>query len=201
MQPSQFFHRPISEDGFPVDEALVDWAEVAAVVRHGAVIAEHEIAVGRNRHLGIGAGIGILIGDVVFVEGFVVDEDLTVFYADTVSSYSDDALDVSLGGVPGIAEDYDVAALDGLPAVDELIDEDALLVFEAGHHAGAFDFHRLVEKDNDEGGDGERDEQIARPDSNYRQRTRRILRRRSLLWYRGAAWVGHRGYILYGSGM
>ena len=49
------------------------------------MIAQDEIAVGGNCHFGIGAGVGVFVGDVVFVEGFVVDEDLAVFDADAVS--------------------------------------------------------------------------------------------------------------------
>jgi hypothetical protein len=36
---SSFSHRPISKHGFAVDVALVDWAEVAAVVGHGQTIS------------------------------------------------------------------------------------------------------------------------------------------------------------------
>src|SRR5271169_4598399 len=74
-QPAQFLHRPISKDRFAVDVALVDRAELAAVAGHGAMIAEDKVAVGGNRDLGIGTGVGVFVGHVVFVEGVVVDED------------------------------------------------------------------------------------------------------------------------------
>src|SRR6266851_7486278 len=169
-QASQLLHRPISEDGFAVDVAIVHGAEVAAVVRHRAMVAEDEEAVRRNHNFTIRARVGVIAGDVVFVERLAVHVDLAILDANPVAGNSDDALDVALRSVAWIAEDDEVAALDGLPAIDKLVDEDPLLVFEAGHHAGAFNLHRLVEKDNNEGGDGERDQQIARPDRHHGQR-------------------------------
>src|SRR5208283_737589 len=171
-QPSHLLHRPISKNGFTVDEAFVHGTEIAAVVRHGAMVAEDKEAMRRNHHFAKGAGVGVIVRNIVFVEGFAVHVDLAVLDADAVACDSDNALDVALRRVARIAEDHDVPALDGLPTIDELVDEDPLLVFEAGHHAGAFHLHRLVEKDNDESGDGERDQQISYPDHHYGQRPR-----------------------------
>jgi len=53
-----------------------------------------------------------------------------------------------------IPEDNHVAAVNGLEAVDKFVDEDALLVGEERRHAGAFDFDRLVQEDNDDEGGG-----------------------------------------------
>src|SRR5580692_1251291 len=125
------------------------------------MVAENEEALLRNHDFSIRAGVGVIVGDVIFVKRFFVDVDLAVFNADVVSGDADDALDVALRGIAGIAEDNDVAALNGLPAIDEFIDEYAFLVFEAGHHAQAFNLHWLVEKNNNEGGDGERYQQVA----------------------------------------
>src|SRR3981189_953399 len=136
------------------------------------MVAEDEETVTRNPNFPIRAGVGVIAGDVVFVERLAVHEDLAILDANPVAGNSDDALDVALRSVARIAENDDVAALDGLPAIDKLVDEDPLLVFEAGHHAGAFNLHRLVEKDNDESLDGERDQQIARPDRHHGQRAR-----------------------------
>src|SRR6266478_4544561 len=111
--------------------------------------------------------VGIVARHIVLVESFSVDIDLPVLNADSISGNSNNALDVAFRGVARVAEYNNVAALDRLPAIDELVDEDALLVFEAGHHADAFDLHRLVEKDSDEGGDGERNQEIARPDRHH----------------------------------
>src|SRR6266436_3046620 len=136
------------------------------------MVAQHEIAVARNDELRIGMSVGIVARHIVFVESFSVDIDLPVLNADSVPCNSNNALDVAFRGIARVAEYNNVAALDRLPAIDELVDEDALLVFEAGHHADAFDLHRLVEKYNDERGDGERDQQIARPDRHHGQRAR-----------------------------
>ena len=65
----------------------------------------------------------------------------------------------ALRRVARIAEHHDVAALDRLQPVDELVDENAFLVVERRHHAGAFDLYRLVQEDDDEGRDGKRDDQ------------------------------------------
>src|ERR1700674_2011912 len=136
------------------------------------MVAEDEEAVRRNHNFTIRADVRVIAGDVVFVERLSVHVDLATLDANPVAGDADDALDVALRSVARIAEDDDVAALDGLPAIDKLVDEDPLLIFEAGHHAGAFNLHRLVEKDNDEGGDGERDQQISRPDRHHGQRVR-----------------------------
>src|SRR6266853_1123133 len=136
------------------------------------MVAQHEVAVARNDELRIGMSVGIVARHIVFVESFSVDIDLPVLNADSVPRNSNNALDVAFRGIARVAEYNNVTALDRLPAIDELVDEDALLVFEAGHHADAFDLHRLVEKDNDERGDGERNQQIARPHRHHGQRAR-----------------------------
>ena len=40
--------------------------------------------------------------------------------------------------------------------IDELVDEDPLLIGDQGRHAGAFDLHRLVEKNDDDHGEAKR---------------------------------------------
>src|SRR5258708_9351711 len=119
------------------------------------MVAQHEVGVARNDELRIGTSVGIVARHIVFVESFSVDIDLPVHNADSVPRNSNNALDIAFRGVARIAEHDNVAALDWLPAIDELVDEDALLIFEAGHHADAFYLHRLVEKGNDKSGDGE----------------------------------------------
>src|ERR1019366_2733096 len=95
-QPSQLLHRPISKNGFAVDVAFVHGTEVAAVVRHGAMVAEDEEAVRWNHNFAIGAGVGVIAGNVVFVEGLAVHEDLAVLDADAVAGNADHAFDVAL---------------------------------------------------------------------------------------------------------
>ena len=153
----------IDEDGFAVDGFLGDGAEVAAVGRHVAMVAEDEEGVGGNGHFGVAAVVAIGGSNVGLVQLLSVDEDAALVDANAVAGDTDDALDVALGGVLRVAEDDDVAALDGFPAINELVDEDAFLVGKTGHHAGALDFHGLIDKDDDEDGDGGRYQDIAQP--------------------------------------
>ena len=44
--PAELIHRPVAEHRLAVDKALVDRTKVAAVIGHGPVIAEHEVALG-----------------------------------------------------------------------------------------------------------------------------------------------------------
>ncbi len=57
--------------------------------------------------------------------------------------------------------------------IDKLVDEEAVAVFQARQHAGAFHADRLVEKRNDQDGCGGGDEQIAQPKHNARGLARR----------------------------
>ncbi len=101
----------------------------------------------------VGARVGILGRHVGFVEGVVVHVDLPGIDANPVASHPDYAFDVALRRIARIAKDHNVAALNRFQTIDKLVDEDAFLVFERRHHAGAFDLHRLVEEDDDEGRD------------------------------------------------
>src|ERR1700749_1119300 len=78
----------------------------------------------------------------------------------------DDALDERFRAIERIPEDDHVAALDGLKAVNKLVDEDALLIGKQRRHAGAFDFYRLIEEDDDDEREADRDKEIASPDAN-----------------------------------
>lgn len=42
---AELIHGPVAEDGLAIDEALIHRAEVAAVVGHGPVIAQHKIRI------------------------------------------------------------------------------------------------------------------------------------------------------------
>src|SRR6202451_2054757 len=132
--PPQFLHRPISKHGLAVDIALIHRTKIAAVVRHGAVIAQHEVGIGRNDRLRIRSRIGVNRGNVIFIHGLVVHIQLAAINADAVSTHSDYALDVALRRIAGIAKHDNVAALNGLQAIDEFVDEDAFLVGQRGHH-------------------------------------------------------------------
>ena len=60
-------------------------------------------------------------------------------------------------------EDDHIAAFDiaDAEAVCKFIDKDALLVGESRHHAGAFDFYRLINKDDQHDRDQDGKRQIA----------------------------------------
>jgi len=83
------------------------------------------------------------------------------------SRKADDAFDKRLGAIEGIPEDDDVAAVDGLKAVDELIDEDALLIGKKRGHAGSFDLYGLIEENDDHQGEADGDEEVASPHTNF----------------------------------
>src|SRR6266850_4645662 len=189
-QTPQFIHRPIPKNRLTENVALLHRPEVPAVVRHAAVISQHEVTPGRHHDFGIGALIRVGRRNVVFDDRLLVDVQLARIDADLVSGNADHALDIALRGIPGITEYDDVAALDRLPAIDELVDEDTFLVVERGHHAGAFDLHWLVEKDDDERRDRQRDDQIPQPYRQQRRRARPLAE--SLISAGLEAWVPHR---------
>src|SRR5881397_509041 len=64
MHYTNFFHRPIAEDGFAVDVAARHRAKVAAVIGHGAMVAQHKITVCWNPDFRRGARIQILFRDI-----------------------------------------------------------------------------------------------------------------------------------------
>src|SRR5580700_10091729 len=164
---SHFVHGPVSEDGLAVNIALPDWTEVTAVIRQAAVITQHEIAVGRNHYLSVGSFVLVGTRNVVFVDRLAIYKDAAGIDLDVVTCQANDPLDKALRWVSGIAEHDDVAALDRLQPINKLVHEDPFLIFERWHHACALHFNRLVEEDDDETRDGQRDDQIAQPDGEH----------------------------------
>src|SRR5690242_16728661 len=69
--------------------------------------------------------------------------------------------------VERIPEHHDIAALDWLEAVNKLIDEDALLIGKERSHAGAFDFYRLVEENDNDQCEADSDQKVACPNANF----------------------------------
>ena len=65
-QPSQLIHRPVAENGFAVNISFLHRPEIAAVVRHAAMISQNKVAARRHDDLGIGALIGVGGRNVVF---------------------------------------------------------------------------------------------------------------------------------------
>jgi hypothetical protein len=154
-------HGPVDEGCLAVDEGARDGAEVAAIAGDVAVVTHDPEVSGRNDAFGLGAFVAVAVGDVGLAEGVLVDIDRSVVDAEGVARESDDALDVALGVVAGVEEDDDVAAVDGLETVGELVDEEAILILEAREHAGTFHADGLVEEQDDEDGDSEGNEDVA----------------------------------------
>src|SRR5450631_3140605 len=50
--------------------------------------------------------------------------------------------------------------------VDKLIDEEAVVIFQARQHTGSLHPHRLIEKRDDQNGNTGRNQQISKPQSN-----------------------------------
>jgi hypothetical protein len=127
------------------------------------VVTEKEIGVRKDLDLGIRAEILVLLRNVRLRELRAVNVNTAIVDAHTIAFDGNHPLDIALGRIARIVKDDDVAALDGPPTINELVDEDALLVLKTRKHAGAFDFHGLIEEYDDEARDDERDEQITYP--------------------------------------
>ena len=80
-----------------------------------------------------------------------------------VARKSDHPLNIAFLVVMRIQEDHHVSAVDLADAVRHLVDEQAVLILQHGQHAGAFDAYRLIEEDDDEGRNSDRDDQIPQP--------------------------------------
>src|SRR5260370_28699180 len=141
---------PVSKHSPPVNEPARHRAKHARIVGADAVIAHHKIILARHAHGTKVAQVLVLRRHVRLSERRAINihDSLTNF--DDLAWQSNDTLDKGFCAVQRIPEDNYVAALDRLEAVNELVDEDALLVGEQRRHAGAFDFYRLVEEHGDD---------------------------------------------------
>lgn len=127
------------------------------------MVTHDEVGGWGDDEFGLGAVVGEAGGDVGLGEALVVEVDATVIDADVVSGDGDDALDVALGVVVGVEEDDDVTVVDLSDVEGEFIDEEAILVLKTGVHAGSLYADRLVEEDDDEGGDADGEQEVAEP--------------------------------------
>src|ERR1017187_8867225 len=164
-QTAHFTQGPIAEYRLAIDEAARDGAPDTAVAGGVPVIAQHEKLVGFHLHLPHADIVAVVGLHVVFRQRMVVYVDLAAFDPHMVARQADHPLDVGLRSVPGELEYHRVAAFDTAQAeaVGELVDEDALLVGEAGHHTGALHFYRLVNEDDGNHRDKHREGQGADP--------------------------------------
>src|SRR5207248_9613494 len=103
------------------------------------------------------AEVLVLRRNVRFRNYFAVDVDGALANFDSFARQTDDTLDERFRVIERIPEHHDVAAVNGLEAVDKFIDKDALLVGEERSHAGAFDFHRMIKEDDDDEGETDGD--------------------------------------------
>src|SRR5205085_12564418 len=97
-----------------IDVAGIHGTEVAAVVGHGAMIAQEEIMARRHHHVGISALVGVKAGYIRFPQAPAVHVHASVIDADVIAGHPYHALDVALGGIAGITKNYDVATFDRL---------------------------------------------------------------------------------------
>ena len=180
LDDAQRVDRPEAQPGAADHLAGLDHAELARVLRLGAVVAEHEEAAVRNGPLGdVGERHGIAVAvDVRLVQLHAVDEHAAVLDLHGVAGDADDALDerrlvvgvlavgAGAGDVAALrdrrVEHHDVAAGVGVEARRQLVDQQVLVRQQRrlhGVHLDAVGLHheRLddhVQDDReDDGGD------------------------------------------------
>ena len=102
-------------------------------------------------------------GTYVSCNSLAVHKDPSMVDPQIVARQRNHALDVALLVVVRIQKHHHVAAMNLAHPVRHLVDEQPVLVLEHRQHARAFHAHRLVEKDDDERRDRNRDHQVAQP--------------------------------------
>src|SRR6185437_9358720 len=100
------------------------------------MVSQHEIRIWRHHHIRIRSVIVVSPRYVIFDQLLAVEVHAPIFNANMVPGNSDYAFDKTLRRIAWIPEYYDVAVLDRLNAINEFVDEDALLIVQRGHHAG-----------------------------------------------------------------
>ena len=95
---------------------------------------------------------------------------------DRISRQTDHALDVTLGRIVGKPKHHDVAAIDLrrpaiLVVIDQLVNKDSLAVVKPRQHRGAFNFHRLHNKNDHQRRDHQGKHQIAQKQSAFGPKT------------------------------
>src|SRR5271167_261318 len=100
------------------------------VIGTDAVVAHDEVTILGNAHGAVIAHVFVLRRDVRFIDGAPVDINDALANLDIFAWQTDDPLDERLRMVERIPEDDNIAALNGLEAVDKFVDENALLIRE-----------------------------------------------------------------------
>ena len=127
------------------------------------MVTQHEVRMRGHDYFRIRPCIAIGRRNIILVKGLIIHVHLSAVDTNSISRHPDYALDVALRRVPRIPKYHHIAAFNGLQAIDKLVDEDPLLVSQRRHHAGTFNFHRLVNEDNNESRNRHRNEQITQP--------------------------------------
>ena len=113
------------------------------------MVAQNEISIPRDHDFRIGSRIQVIRGHVGFGNRCVIHIHVPIGNADAIARQPNHPLDEALARVARVMEHHNVSPLDAFKPVHQLVDENALLVFQAGLHAAALYLHRLVEKQDD----------------------------------------------------
>src|SRR5260370_36495037 len=137
LQNAHLIQRPANKNRFPVNIAAGDHAPGPAVVGRTAVIAEDEIFVGRNGSGNHRTLVAILRWNIVLNQRLTIHDHVAMVYFYAIAWNGDDALDIRLARIAWKPENHCVAAIhiSEVEPVSELVDENAFLVVERGHHA------------------------------------------------------------------
>src|ERR1035441_10202354 len=106
---------------------------------------------GPGQYAGGGATVvAVLLRHVIFGQGLAVHNHHSTIDFHHVARQPDHTLDIGLRNIHREPEDHRVAALDVADAepVSEFVDEDALLIAQGGHHAGALHFDGLIDEND-----------------------------------------------------
>src|SRR5437016_13698503 len=118
---------PIGKYGAPVNIPALDRSENARIVGADAMIAHDEVAVLRNVHQRKIAQVLVLRRNIRLGYKFSVDVHSALAYFHRFARQTDHAFDEGLRAIEGIPKDDHIAALDGLEAVGESVDENTFL--------------------------------------------------------------------------
>src|SRR5579863_1636778 len=137
-------HGPVREYRLAINIWPPHGPEHARIVGAIAMIAHDKIISRGNPHRWIARAIEVVPRNIRLLQFFSFHVHVTGANLNRLAGQADDAFDERFRVVYRIPENDHVPALDGLEAVDELVDEDALLIAKERGHAGAFHFDRLI---------------------------------------------------------
>src|ERR1700676_1836209 len=166
-QRAEMIDRPVGEDGAAVNKLAGDGAKNARVIRAYAMVAHHEVTVLGDADGAIVAHVFVLCGHVRLVNRPPVDVDAALAHFHIFAGQTDDALDERFRVVERIPENDDIGALESLEGIKKFVYEDAFLIGEKRGHAGALDFYRLGKENNGDEGQGDGDEEVAGPNTDF----------------------------------